>query len=416
MADSPLPDPESSNLVPLRGVIARTKTRSQLYPIAWWGLLLVPTLALSAGAGIWAVKNLLELPNWPQCRSTTQSQTPSTRVYCAEQHADGKRVQDYRQAILLVSNIPDQDPLYQESRHMIERWSRAILDLGETDFQAGDLAEATKIAGAIPRTVHTYSLAEERIDRWNAIWDRAEEIYQQAEDEVNQREWSAAMNTAKGLLSVGNQHWATVKHQELMQFLQATKEAQTLQAKQEKTPIRRSHDRSNDSFDDYFTRRDQERARESAAQLAEARQLASVGSVGELQAAIDKASQILYGTPHYEEAQAAIERWRSQVEVIEDRPYLDRARTLANQGDLESIEAAIDEARQIGWGRPLYQEAYAEIEQWRERAYQLRTQQPAEQLEDLDTDDPATDAYPVQPTSLQSQPAEAGAISTVQEN
>lgn len=411
MATAPAPDPESSEL-PLRDAVVRTKTRSQLYPAAWWGILLVPTLALSAGAGIWAMKNLLELPNWPQCRSDTRSQrTPSVRVYCAEQLADGKQVQDYRQAILLVSNISDQDPLYQESRRLIERWSRAVLDLGETEFQAGDLAEATKIAGAIPRTVHTHALAEERLDRWTTIWDRAEAIYQQAEDEVNQREWSAAMNTAKGLLTVGNQHWATVKHQELMQHLQSAKEMQSLQAKlQEKMPTRRSHAQGTGSFDEYFTRRDQERVRESAAQLADARRLAGGG---ELQAAIDKASQILYGTPHYQEAQAAVEQWRGQIEVIEDQPYLDRARSLAGQGSLQSIEAAIDEARQIGWGRPLYEEAYAEIEQWRERAYQLRTQQQAEQLENLNADDPA-DSYPAQPTSLQSQPAEAGEIGTQQ--
>lgn len=418
MADSPLNNPESSELLPPESVVIRARQRSQVYPVAWWGFLLVPTLALSAGAGIWALKNLLALPNLPQCRSTTRTEnTPSARVYCAEQLADGKRVQDFRQAILLVSGISEQDPLHNESRRLIEQWSRSILDLGETDFQAGDLAEAVKIAGAIPRTVHTYGLAEARIERWHAIWDRAETLYQQAEDEVNQRQWSAAMNTAKGLLTVENQHWATTKHQELMQVLQAAKQTETLQVKlQEKAPTRRSNAQGDDSFDEYFSRRDRERQREAEAQLAEAQRLASVGSVAQLHSAIDTASQILYGTPHYEEAQAAIAGWSSQIEIIEDRPYLDRARALAGQGNLESIEAAIDEARQIGWGRPLYQEAYAEIEQWREQAYQLRTQQQAEQLENLDPGNPAIESYPAQPTSLQSNPADGGAISAVEEN
>lgn len=417
MADSPLPDPESSRLLPSKGLATRAKSGSLLYPAAWWGVLLVPTLVLSAGAGIWAVKNLLALPNLPQCRSISQTRkTPSARVYCAEQLADSKKVRDFRQAILLVSDIPSQDPLHNESQRLIEQWSRSILDLGEIDFQAGNLEEATKIAGAIPRTVYTYSLAEERIQRWHSIWDRAKTLYQQAEDEVDQRQWSAAINTAKGLLTVGNQHWATAKHQELMQILQASKEAQTLQAKlQEKTPTRGSSAQTSDSFDEYFTRRDRERERESEVQLAEAHRLASAGSTRELQAAIDTASQILYGTPHYEAAQNAIDGWRSQIEIIEDRPYLDRARTLASQGSIESMEAAIDEARQIGWGRPLYQEAYADIEQWRDRAEQLRTQNQTEQLEDLDTHDPS-ESYPVQPTSLQSNPPEGGAIGSVEEN
>jgi hypothetical protein len=380
-------------------------------------VLLLPTLVLSAGAGLWAVKNLLELPNLPHCRSASRTQdTPSERVYCAEQLADGKRVQDLRQAILLVSDIPQSDPLHNESQRLIEQWSRAILELGETDFQAGDLAAAVKIAGAIPSTVHTYSLAEERIEHWHSIWDRAKAVYQQAEEEVSQRKWSDAINTAKALLTVGNQHWSTTKHQELMKLVQASKEAQALQAKlQEKTPIRRSSTQAPDSFDEYFTRRDREREKEAESQLAEAWRLASAGSVGTLQAAIDTASQILYGTPHYEAAQEAIDGWRSQIEILEDQPHLERARTLASQGDLESIEAAIAEARQIGWGRPLYQEAYTSIEQWRDRAYQLRIQRQTEQLENPNNT-PAIETYPVQPTSLQSSPPDTGEMGRINEN
>lgn len=410
MADSPLPDPESSKLFPEEVVTNRSKPKSQFYPMSLWGFLLVPTLALSAGAGLWAVRNLLTLPTLPHCRSTARSEyTSSSQVYCAEQFADGKRVQDFRQAILLISDIPDHDPLHNESQRLIEQWSRSILDLGETNFQAGDLEGAIKMAEMIPRAVHTFRLSEERIAQWRDIWDRSETIYQQAEDEIDQRKWSAVANTAKGLLAVGNQHWATTKYQELMQRLQAAQETQTLQAKKRDAPVRRDNAQSMDSFDAYFTRRDREREQEARSQLAQARQFASVGSVEDLRSAIDQASQILYGTPRYEEAQDAIQTWRAQIEMIEDRPYLDRARALASQGDIASIEAAINEARQIGWGRSLYQEAYTAIEQWREQAYQLRTQNQTDQLGDLDSVTPdSIESYPVQPTSLQSTPPGVG--------
>jgi len=411
MADSPFPDPESSDPFPVEIVTRCSRPRSPLYPLSWWGFLLVPTLVFSAGAGLWAVRNLLTLPSLPHCRSTARAEyTPSAQVYCAEQFADGKRVQDFRQAILLISDIPEHDPLHNESQRLIEQWSRSILDLGETTFQAGDLEGAIKMAEMIPRAVHTFRLSEERIAQWQAIWDRAETIYQQAEDEIDQRKWSAVANTAKGLLSVGNQHWATAKHQELMQLLQAAQETQTLQAKQGNAPARRNSVQSTDTIDAYFQRRDREREQEARTQLAQARQLASNGSVENLQSAIDQASQILYGTPRYEEAQEDIQTWRSQIEMIEDQPYLDRARALASQGDIASIEAAINEARQIGWGRSLYEEAYSAIEQWREQAYQLRTQHQTEQLENLDSISSPSESYPVQSTSLQSPPPEAGQL------
>jgi hypothetical protein len=402
MADSPLPpESKSSELLLLR---ASRGANSQLHSAAWWGLWIVPTLIFSAGAGLWAVKNLLELPNFPQCRSLSQSDsTPSARLYCAEQLANQQKVPDLRRAILLVNSIAEEDPLWAESRRSIERWSRSILEVGEAEFQTGKLETAIKTAQAIPGSVHTHALAEERIDRWRSVWDRAKTLYDQTEDEIEQRQWSAAMNTAKGLLTVGNQYWSTTKYQTLMRSLQSAKEAQTVQAKAQSRPSeRRSNARNSESFEDYFARRDQERNAEDAAYLDDAHQFASAGTVSGLRSAIDEASRILYGSSQYEEAQQAIESWRNQLEAMEDAPYLSRARALANQGDLASLEAAISEARKIGWGRALYDEAYVEIQQWREAAYELRVEAQTEQLEDLTA--PTTESYPAQPTSFQSNP------------
>lgn len=403
MADSPLPpESEPSELLSIRA--SRPGANSQLYPAAWWGLWIVPTLIFSAGAGLWAVKNLLELPSFPHCRSISQSDsTPSARMYCAEQFANQQKVPDLRRAILLVNDISSQDPLWVESRRSIERWSRSILEAGEAEFQAGKLETAIKTAESIPVSVHTYAMAKDRIEYWRSVWERAKNLYEQAEDEIEQRQWSMAINTAKGLLTVGNEYWSATKYQTLMRSLQAAKEAQTLEAKaQTRSPERRTNARQSESVEDYFARRDQERNAEDSAYLADARHFASAGTVSGLRSAIDEASRILYGSSQYEEAQRAIESWRNEIEAIEDGPYLSRARELAQQGDLTSLEAAIEEARKIGWGRALYDEAYGEIQQWREAAYELRVQAQTESLEDLTP--PATEGYPAQPRSLQSNP------------
>ncbi|WAL60740.1 hypothetical protein [Thermocoleostomius sinensis] len=388
---------------------SRTGTNSQSYAVAWWGLWIVPTLIFSAGAGLWAVKDLLELPSFPQCRSISQvDSTASARLYCAEQFANQQKVPDLRRAILLANSIAEQDPLWVESRRAIERWSRSILETGEAEFQAGQLETALKTAQSIPMSVHTYAIAEERMERWRSVWERAKAIYDQAEDEIDQRQWSAAMNTARGLLTIGNRHWSTTKYQTLLRSLQASKESQSFQAAaQARSSQRQSSARNSESFEDYFARRDRERSAEDAAYLDEAYQLAGAGSLSGLRSAIDEASRILYGSSQYAEAQQAIEGWRNQIEIIEDAPYLDRARALANQGDLTSLEAAIDEVRNIGWGRALYDEAYAEMQQWRETAHQLRVQAQAEQLETLTAPTTETNSSQpnlLQPTSLQPHP------------
>jgi len=93
--------------------------------------------------------------------------------------------------------------------------------------------------------------------------------------------------------------------------------------------------------------------------LDEARALASQGKRRE---AIASAEKIRSGRALYEEAQTAIRNWRTEIEIAEDRPILNEAYKLAEQG---SLSAAIDVASQIGRGRALYSEARSAIAQWR---------------------------------------------------
>ncbi|MBD2123384.1 hypothetical protein [Trichocoleus sp. FACHB-262] len=95
--------------------------------------------------------------------------------------------------------------------------------------------------------------------------------------------------------------------------------------------------------------------------LAQAQQLAKVGTVSSLRQAIAAASQIAQGRALRIDAQTAIATWKRQIQVVEDQPLLDQARTLANQGNLGK---AIEVAGQIRSGRALYQEAQDAIYDW----------------------------------------------------
>jgi hypothetical protein len=298
--------------------------------------------------------------------------------------ANRRTVDDLRRAILMLNDIHADDPFRAESDRWMHTWTENILQQGETAFQQGDLKQAVRLAERIPAGVRTHHLAAERIDRWKLIWSKAERVYQQAEAEIGWENWSRAMAVAKELLTVDNEYWSATKYRELMKQLQAAKDASEMQTK---AVAQRSPTRSNDPVDDYLAQREQQREQEAIGRLSRARSLASAGDVENLQAAILEARQVLYGTPRYEEAQQAIATWRNQINAIEDLPYLNRARQLASQGDLASIEAAIREARRVGWGRPLYTEAHQQIEVWQEQAYQLRTTQQTQQLQTIDAVD-----------------------------
>ncbi len=95
--------------------------------------------------------------------------------------------------------------------------------------------------------------------------------------------------------------------------------------------------------------------------LAGARQVAKTGTVKQLQAAIALASRITPGRALRLEAQGLIADWNRQIQIVEDQPILNQSRTLARQAKWEQ---AIQTANQIRVNRVLYREAQAAIADW----------------------------------------------------
>jgi hypothetical protein len=82
----------------------------------------------------------------------------------------------------------------------------------------------------------------------------------------------------------------------------------------------------------------------------------------DLIAAISTANQIRPGRMLYAEAQSAIAQWVAQIQTAQDRPILEAAAALAAQG---RFDAAIATAAQIPPERALYQQAQAAINLWK---------------------------------------------------
>jgi len=105
--------------------------------------------------------------------------------------------------------------------------------------------------------------------------------------------------------------------------------------------------------------------------LNRAESLAIGGTLEDLRSAIQEASMISPGRTLYTQAQEKVDRWQDQVERIEDRPYLNNAQSLAFAGDALSLQSAINEARRIGSGRALYPQAQEKIRLWADQLERL---------------------------------------------
>lgn len=95
--------------------------------------------------------------------------------------------------------------------------------------------------------------------------------------------------------------------------------------------------------------------------LSAAQQIAQQGTLAALKAAVARASQIQLGQPLRISAQTAIAGWNRQIQTLEDQPILDLAQTHAQRQDWR---AAIATASSIRPGRALYPQAQQAITRW----------------------------------------------------
>ncbi len=108
---------------------------------------------------------------------------------------------------------------------------------------------------------------------------------------------------------------------------------------------------------------------DQVAVLERARNTARTGSTADLTTAISQAELISNSTPVYDQAQEEINRWRTQLQTRQDRPILQRAETLAQQGNYQQ---AIAQAQQISSSRALYNDAQTQITRWQRTVSEQR--------------------------------------------
>lgn len=436
-----------------------------------WSILLT---LIPSSVGFISMSMLLKLPSAPNCpKIFWPLASASVRLHCASLAASKQTVNDLLQAIALVRELPENHPLRGQINGLLEEWSRDILKLADQSFQSGNLEEAIATARQVPEDLEARNIVEEQITKWQSIWSKAEEIYDQTVKELGERRWQSAFMLSAKLLRINNQYWSTTKYDELNRIIVTAREDGDKLYKAEGLAKSRSVDDilaainlaksiKSDSYlyqkaqelipefgrkmlklaqsrmdqqdadtgleiarkipaipelqteiDDFIALGEAQRSAwigtvaglESAisqaqqidasrevyvkaqeliarwqleiddvTRLEKARTLASQGTINDLTSAISEAEQIPENNPRAKEARLEMRRWRSQVETIEDRPYLERAEQIALLEDINSLQRAITEASQIRSGRALYPEARRQIRTWRDKIQRIQDQ------------------------------------------
>lgn len=282
----------------------------------------------TVGNAYWQSTKFDELSNIIQA-----SRQDSDKLAQARSLAKRGGQSNLEEALKIVQSIASKSYIYSAGQKFIPEIGRKMLELAEARVEQQELDQAIELARKIPAEAG---------------------IQAEVEDFVN-------LTQARSIAKEGNS---------------ASVEAAIAQA-QKITSDRPLYQKAQDLVKFW------QRELEDIARLEKARQLAGLGTVNDLTAAIAQAQLVPANNPRAQEAKTEISRWQNQIQTMEDRPFLERAEQLAVIGDETSLQAAVYEVSKIAKGRALYQEAQNKMGQWISQIQRLQDQPYLDQAREL---------------------------------
>lgn len=228
------------------------------------------------------------------------------------------------------------------------------LDSGETDA----LLEAIAKAEEIPEDSYAYENAQKILARGK------EQLLARIDRLIEEREWSQLQRITYRIPDVLDledrvSDWKIIANAGSSASLNTVLGLEDAIAEVQKIePTSPLYDRGQQLSDRWTLEID------DVGHLAKAKELARGGNINAYQSAIAEVSLIPRNNPRYEEAREQIALWGGEIQRIEDRPIIERAKELALPNDNTAWRRAIAEIGLVSSSSPLYPEAQRLASAW----------------------------------------------------
>ncbi|MBE9137342.1 chromosome segregation ATPase [Nodosilinea sp. LEGE 07088] len=303
--------------------------------------------------------------------SITAAREDLNQLGRAKELARKRTLTAMEEAIALARGIDSQSPVYGEAQKVIQEFGRDLLAMAETELDRRDVVAARQMLDAIPASL---SMGNEIADMRTLI-DASQLSWQGGvtglEGGVVRLQSIGADRPLYGKAQALMRRWqAEIQGRSQLEWARQVALPGSIPDLQAAIIEAQQISRSNPAWEDTAAQigrwQDTIETTEDRPLLNQAQQQAQVG---DLAGAIATARQIASGRALYDEAQQDIKQWRDSLQRAEDGPVLAQARQLAAQGRLGEAVAV---ASRIGSGRALSGEAQTSIQGWRS---QLQGQQ-----------------------------------------
>jgi hypothetical protein len=270
-------------------------------------------------------------------------------------------------AMNLANQIDRSTFVYRDGQTLRNKWSKHLLQLSIDLYKAQNFNEAIAIVQKVPHDVPVYTEAQDWAKLNQAhIWAGKRHLLAMM-DAIAQVKKIPKTSPIYSIARAKQTNWqGMLKQQTQLQWAKsiasfqqpATLSLAIATAKQVPT----DSEAGKTIQGDIATWSRQIETVDNRIVLAKARQIVTRGeSLANLKAAVHLAGKITKDRPLGEEIVGYVADWNEKIQTIEDRPILANAIALATQGNLAQ---AISVANRIAPGRSLYREAQGEIRYW----------------------------------------------------
>ncbi|AFY96613.1 hypothetical protein [Chamaesiphon minutus] len=270
-------------------------------------------------------------------------------------------------AMKLANLIDPQSYAYLEGQTLRSKWSRHLVNLSVDLYKQQNFNDAIAIVQKVPQDVSIYAEAQDWVKLNQAhVWAGKRHLLAtiDAIDRVKKIPKTSPIYT---LARTKQSNWQSMLKQQtqlqwartIANFQQPATLAMAIETAKQ-VPAQSEVGQTIQS--EVVTWNRQIETIDNRIILAKARQIVNKGdSLGNLKAAVKLAGKITKDRPLGEEITTAVAEWTEKIQTIEDRPILNNAIATAQGGN---FAGAIEIANQIAPGRSLYREAQAEVRYW----------------------------------------------------
>ncbi|MFP4253926.1 MAG: hypothetical protein ACLFRN_05600 [Halothece sp.] len=253
----------------------------------------------------------------------------------------------YTQLITTIENAKAEGEIVEEAR---EDYKEGGLD---------NLLTALEKAEAVEENSYSYRIAQ------SLITDVGEALMAKAEENLEERNWKTVLKVIREIPSrIGREEEIA----DLQEIALAGSQAKLGTVVGLEDAIAQAERLEKDrpfykEAQDLISRWEKEI--EDVKIIKAAKESSQGDSLSDLREAVEKVEEVPRGNPRYQEAQQLRQQWIHTIQVRQDQPILNRARSIARNRNIEAYKDAIAVASEIGPNRVLHSEARQEISQWR---------------------------------------------------